>query len=137
MLLQLKTGQVQGYSQGQSPLIYLVSSVEAIQLDGCRFVFTDGHGIATFTAWYDNSAQLDQVEWSIVNARYWIPTPNDPDRQRKKQAEFLVHERCPINLITEIGVLDLARYLQVRDILNQHACAAGITVNIRNEWYYY
>lgn len=52
MLLQLKTGQVAGYSQGQSPLIYLVSSVDAVQAAGCRFVFSDGHGIATFTHWF-------------------------------------------------------------------------------------
>lgn len=46
MLFQLHTGWVEGYSEGQGPLIYLVSTVDAIAQAGLRFVFSDGHGIA-------------------------------------------------------------------------------------------
>ena len=54
MLLQLKTGRVEGYGEGQEPLIYLVSTAQAIAQSGTRFVFSDGHGIAAFTYWYDD-----------------------------------------------------------------------------------
>jgi len=51
MMLQLKTGRVEGYDEGQAPLIYLVSSVQKIVRSGARYVFSDGHGIAQFTQW--------------------------------------------------------------------------------------
>ena len=43
MLLNLKTGRVPRYTQGQSPLIYLTTTVERVQAAGCTFVFSDGH----------------------------------------------------------------------------------------------
>src|SRR6266571_1354596 len=45
MMLQLKTGQVPDYTEGQEPLIYLVSSVQTVAAGGLRFVFSDGHGL--------------------------------------------------------------------------------------------
>ena len=53
MLYQLHTGRVAGYNEGQSPLIYLVSSAQKVQASGVPFVFSDGHGIAAFTSWFD------------------------------------------------------------------------------------
>jgi hypothetical protein len=46
MLLNLKTGRVEGYDQGQAPLIYLTTTLERLQDAGCQFVFSDGHGLA-------------------------------------------------------------------------------------------
>jgi hypothetical protein len=46
MLLQLHTGRVAGYDEGQGPLIYIVSTAQAIRDNGVPFVFSDGHGIA-------------------------------------------------------------------------------------------
>ena len=71
MLLQLKTGRVAGYTEGQEPLIYLQTTVQAVIGAGRRFVFSDGHGIAAFTHWFDDLARLDQVDWEMVYQRYW------------------------------------------------------------------
>ena len=49
MLLQLHTGRVGDYHEGQRPLIYTVSTVEAIARANLDFVFSDGHGIVAFT----------------------------------------------------------------------------------------
>ena len=50
MMLNLKTGRVEGYGEGQDPLIYLVSSAQAIETAGIKFVYSDGHGLASNTA---------------------------------------------------------------------------------------
>jgi hypothetical protein len=65
-----------------------------------------GHGLATFTDWYDDLARLDQVDWNLVMARYWMDRPDDNDRQRRKQAEFLVWRSMDWSLIEGIGVLN-------------------------------
>ncbi|MCC7176060.1 MAG: DUF4433 domain-containing protein [Bryobacterales bacterium] len=54
MLLNLKTGRVEGYNEGQVPLVYLTTTLQAVQEAGCRFVFSDGHGLARFTNWYED-----------------------------------------------------------------------------------
>lgn len=70
MMLQLKTGQVEGYDEGQEPLIYLVSTVQAVSRAGVSFVFSNGHGIAAYTDWYDDLVDLNKVDWDMVYQRY-------------------------------------------------------------------
>lgn len=136
MLYQLHTGWVAGYTEGQSPLIYLVSTVQAVVNAGLRWVFSDGHGIAIFTSWFDNLADLAKVDWDTVYARLWRDTVDDMDRQRRKQAEFLVHEFCPWEVIQEIGVLDGVAQAQVEAILKQFDVDMRRLVHTRREWYY-
>jgi hypothetical protein len=137
MMLQLKSGRVDGYNEGQDPLIYLISTAQAVRDSGIQFVFSDGHGIATFTEWFDDLAHLDQIDWSVVYERYWRDTDEDMDRQRRKQAEFLVYKFCPWSLIHEIGVIDNRVKSRVEDILAGFPKRTHRSIRIRREWYYY
>ena len=76
MLYPLHTGWLPGYREGQAPLIYLVSTAQAIHESGTGYVFSDGHGIAHFTRWYDDLAHLDKVDWEAVYARDWRDMSN-------------------------------------------------------------
>lgn len=137
MMLNLNTGRVQGYNEGQVPLIYLVSSVQTIEKNGAGFVFSDGHGLATFTDWYDDLKLLENVDWDIVYQRYWSDTLEDMDRQRRKQAEFLVHEFCNWNNIEEIAVINQSMKTRAEDILQKFSTEFNKPVVIKREWYYY
>lgn len=137
MMLQLKTGQVSGYAEGQEPLIYLVTTAQAVQAAGVRFAFSDGHGIAAFTNWYDDLADLDKVDWNMVYQRYWSDNVNDMDRQRRKQAEFLVHKSCDWSLIHEIAVIDEATKARVEAVLAGVAKPLRRPVVVRRDWYYH
>ena len=80
---------------------------QALAVARIGFVFSDGHGLARFTAWYDDLADLDRVDWDMVYQRYWRDTSDDMDRQRRKQAEFLVHRSA-------VGTRERSRRLQRR-----------------------
>lgn len=136
MLLQLNTGQVTGHTEGQEPLVYLVSSAQVVQTSGAGFVFSDGHGIATFTRWFDNLADLDRVDWDAVYAKIWKDTVDDTDRQRRKQAEFLVHRQCDWALIQEVGVLNERMEVEVERILSGFPREMSRPVRVRPAWYY-
>ena len=136
MMLQLHTGQVEGYNEGQEPLVYVVSTAQAVDQRGDAFVFSDGHGIAHFTGWYDNLEDLDEVDWVAVRARYWQDTIADMDKQRRKQAEFLVHRECSWDLISEIGVLNTAMEHRVQELLATHPVAVHRPVVQKPIWYY-
>jgi hypothetical protein len=136
MLLQLHTGRVAGYTEKQDPLVYLVSTAQAVAEAGCRFAFSDGHGIAAFTAWFDDLKSLGKVDWNVVYARYWADDIQHMDRQRRKQAEFLVHRYCDWGLIQGIGVVDTAMKSRVTDMLAQFGESAARPVVVRPQWYY-
>jgi ssDNA thymidine ADP-ribosyltransferase, DarT len=136
MLFQLRTGWVPGYAEGQDPLIYLMSSAQKILAANIPFVFSDGHGIAAYTHWYDSLDDLERIDWQAVYARIWKSDLNDMDRQRRKQAEFLVHRFCPWPAIEEIGVLNGTVKDKVERILARFGVSLHRTVTIKPDWYY-
>ena len=136
MMLQLKTGQVAGHHGGQRPLIYSVYYAEDVAAAGCRFVFTDGHGIAAFTQFFDDLVQLHRVDWKTVKLKQWADTADDNDRQRRKQAEFLVHRFVPWDLIYGIAVIDERMKLKVEAILAGHPEVRQPIVKVLPNWYY-
>lgn len=137
MMLQLKTGQVEGYFEGQEPMVYLVSTAQEVRDSGTGFVFSDGHGIAAFTSWFDDLADLDKIDWHMVNERYWADNVDDMDRQRRKQAEFLVYKYCDWSLIHEIVVIDAGMKLKVEQIFDRFPSRMRRRMCIDREWYYY
>lgn len=136
MLLQLKTGQVAGYNEGQEPLIYLRTTVQAVAQAGCPFVFTDGHGLAKFTRWFDDLAHLDVVDWPLVRDRYWRDTPEDNDRKRRKQAEFLVWQGLDWDLLDGIGVFSASMQQRVRGIISGCPRRRQTPVHVTRDLYY-
>lgn len=137
MLLQLHTNRVVGYTEGQGPIIYLESTAQIAAQSGAGFVFSDGHGIAHYTEWFDNLEHLDKVDWGMVYKRYWSDTMDDMDRQRRKQAEFLIHRFCDWSLIQEIAVMDSGMKEKVIGILDTYPPEMLREVKVRRDWYYY
>jgi hypothetical protein len=136
MLLNLKTGRVASYNEGQSPVIYLVTTMQEVQNVGSQFVFSDGHGLAKFTNWYDHVCKLDQVDWNIVGERYWRDQLDDNDRQRRKQAEFLIWRSLPWSIIKVVGVLNQTVKAQVETVLNEYSNRFQPKVAVKPDWYY-
>ena len=136
MLFQLHRGEVAGYEEGQEPIIYLVSSLQKVREHSIPFVFSDGHGNAAYTEWFDKEEDLAKVDWRTVYATYWQSTLDQPDRQRRKQAEFLVHERCPWQCVERIGVLNRKMQSAVESMFAEFDAAFGKQITIEAAWYY-
>jgi ssDNA thymidine ADP-ribosyltransferase DarT-like protein len=135
MLFSIKCGNVPGVSPDQRQLAYLVSSTEAAYDAGLACVFTDGNAATAFTDFFDDPTDLATVvDWPVMRLGYWANTADDPDRRRRRMAEFLVHEAAPLALITEIGVYDA----EVATVVADLATAEGrnVTVPIRRSWYF-
>jgi ssDNA thymidine ADP-ribosyltransferase, DarT len=135
MLIANHGGLVASNPAGQQPLVYIVSTVEAVTAAGLQWVFTDGHAIMRLTRFFDTLAALRHaVDWQAVHARYWNDTPAEPDRKRKKQAEFLVHGFFPLELVTGIAVIDQGMRQQVEQLVAPHGWP--VPVSVRPDWYY-
>ena len=135
MLFSISKGNVEGFDGGQRSIVHLVSTVQAVQAAKLDFVFTDGHGIMALTVFYDDLAQLDEVDWQLMNSDYWSDTDYYPDRKRCRQAEFLVHRRVPVELIREIGVIDQHKKAETEALLAESGLPIPLVV-VKRSWYY-
>lgn len=134
MLYAIHRGYVDGYEEGQDPLIHLVTTAQAADAGGCGWVFTDGHATMGFTEFFDDLTALNEVDWGVMGSRYWYDTPDYPDRKRRRQAEFLIKDRCPWELTTEIGVMNSRTKSLVKETLE--TCGHRPLVRVQKQWYY-
>jgi hypothetical protein len=132
MLYTINRGNVIGYSGGQSSVIYLISTVQNVRQQKIPFVFTDGHGIIGYTRFFNREADLDQVDWEIMESRYWNDTNDDMDRKRRRQAEFLAFRYFPLSCVQQISVYNR----QIKQRVLSELGDIAIPVNIQAGWYY-
>ena len=134
MLYAIHTGFVQGYTGGEREVVHLVSSVEVVAGRELPFVFSVGHAVVSLSRFFTELTHLADLDWPVMELTYWNDTQADPDRSRRRQAEFLVHRSFAWELVTEVGVLDEAMHNHVEDVLS----AAGATTPVVNhrDWYY-
>ena len=135
MLFVISQGLVPNYNGGQRGVIYLVSSCESVREAGLGFVFTDGHAVKRLTCQFDDLDKLSEIDWPLMQATYWNDTDQDGDRKRRRQAEFLVLQFFPWELIETIGVYDAQQADIVRNLLKSKDCHRP-SVKVRPGWYY-
>lgn len=134
MLYAIHTGYVECYSEGQDAVLHLVISMEEIIARKLPYVFTDGHAEMAISRFYNDTVDLNKIDWEIMKATYWNDTEHDNDRSRRRQAEFLVHRFCPWNLIEQVGVINNEMADRVNDILSSHKKYPEVIV--QKKWYY-
>ena len=134
MLFSIHKGNVVGYDGGQKDVVYLVSSVEAVAASNIPWCFTDGHAVEEITEFYNEIGDLGHVDWPLIRDWRWKNTLTDPDRKRRKQAEFLVHQRVPWSLVSQIGVISRAMAQRVSGLIASSDHRPPITVE--PNWYY-
>jgi hypothetical protein len=66
MLYKLANGGVPNYTDGQDPLVYLVSSAETVAASGAPFLFSDGNCASAAT--HDLTLLGSAVDWDVMRA---------------------------------------------------------------------
>jgi hypothetical protein len=120
MLYVLNQGNVEGFDGNQNEIVYLVTRTDKIDESGKLYVFTDGHAIMSLTEFYKDLADLDNIDWGIMEGSYWHDTDEFPDRKRKRQAEFLVHQHVEIDLLLGLGVKSIHMKNVVTEMLGKY-----------------
>lgn len=135
MLYRVHTGyNVQQVDQ--SNIVYLTTTAQAVDDAGFGYVFTDRHSLTRLAKFKDHLDDLEIVDFPAAYAILWKTTPQHPDRQEKKQSEFLVHESMQWSLIDQIGVLNNAIKTRVMAILDNHPRRHRPSVLRKPSWYY-
>ncbi|RDB36471.1 MAG: DUF4433 domain-containing protein [Spirobacillus cienkowskii] len=136
MLYAHHIGKV-GSGIAQTNLIYLVSSVHSVVNANLFYAFTDGHAAMCVSSFFDKLEFLNQIDWQLMKASYWSNTEDDPDRKRRRQAEFLVKDFFPFHLIHKIGVFDECHKNFIISILKSNGKEDMVeNVSIERKWYF-
>ena len=118
----------------QDEMIYFMTDTDTIQRLALPFVFTDAHAIMRFTNFYDDLANLDKVDWEVMNAFVWRDDNDHPNRKSKRQAEFLIHEKVPIAACIGLAVKNERVKVQVQEILKD--VNIRLPIGIRGNFYF-
>jgi hypothetical protein len=135
MLSAIYHERVPEYTEGQDPIVYLVTSVERLIELGLAPVFTDRNAalaVAEMSA--ELSALDDLVDWELMEATWWNNTPEDPERRERRMAECLVHQRVPWEAFVGVVTRTEGRRTEADDLL----ATVGISTTVvsRPEWYF-
>ncbi len=129
MLYLLHRGHA-NYQGGQESIVHLVSDVGAAVSLERPWAFTDRNATTDYATHFDDLADLDKIDWSVMPLRIW----NDPVVKELRQAEFLVHDVFPWSAIHAIAVMSLAMRERVDALLAASSSRPPVTV--RPDWYY-
>jgi hypothetical protein len=133
MLFVNHKGGVAANPNGQNEIVHLVLDVDEL-IAQSSFVITDGHAATPLTTQFDGIAGLQEIDWPIMEERYWSDTDEDGDRKRRRQAEFLVHDSVPFSAVRLIGVIDADIEARVESALQD--AVESPSIRIRRDWYY-
>jgi len=105
------------YRGGQRPIIHLQSDLKAVvhwaDSNSVHWAFSDRNAGTVIAQFFNSLNDLDQINWSAVTERDFRPM----SVRDGKQAEFLVYESFPWELVEKIGVLDRGMAQQVQNAL--------------------
>lgn len=117
---------------GQGSIVHLEADLRqtvAWAEERCqRWVFTLSNAGAYYFEDRCDLAQLGEIDWDAVQAEDWKQC------KEGKQAEFLIEDQFPWELVSRIGVLSRQVYGQVSTAL--HTAAHRPPIEIRPDWYY-
>ena len=134
MLFAVHSGAVAGYPEGQRRVVHLVADAEALVAAGLACVHSEGHAAMQPLVFHPGTSGFDRIDWRVVADRIWRNTPEDNDRKRRKQAEFLVRDRVPWTAISRIGVFDATIAEETRQRLS--SATHRPVVEVQTNWYY-
>jgi hypothetical protein len=115
-------------------IVILVSSLHRVEELGLRFVFTNAHAYPSWTDYYSDLANLDQIDWTILQRRDFKRDPDDPRKIERYQAEALIHHHLPIT-----GLLGIMCHTDaMKERIEQDVAARGLTLSVhaRPKWYF-
>lgn len=122
------------YRGGQGPIVHLEADrnwvINWANANNRRWAFSLSNAAAYYTQFRANLNQLDEVNWPAVLSNDF----RHPDNKEGKQAEFLVHQSFPWELVERIGVLSHQVAQTAANALNRAAHRPPIQV--LPAWYY-
>ena len=126
------------YRGEQGPIVHLEADLRGTvawaDTIGRRWAFTSSNAGSYYYEDYSDLRQLDKINWDAVKARKWSGIGVDDSAKDFKQAEFLVEDSFPWELVSRIGIRTGNIYATVQSALQ--GAIHRPTVEVKRDWYY-
>lgn len=99
MMYNIKTGYQGVTCRPNEEIVICISSQHRIVELNLPFVFTNGHALMVEADFYNNLADLDKIDWLLLQSKDFKRDPNDLYKQFRYQAEALVHHHVPLHAL--------------------------------------
>ena len=107
-------------------IVILVSSLPHIAALGLPFLFTDSHAYYQWARFYSALADLDKIDWPLLQHRDFKRDPEDLAKFERYQAEALIHQHVPVQ-----GLLGLVCYTEaVKHGIEREIAARHLTLPV-------
>ena len=122
------------YRGGQQPIIHLQSDLHATvawtEANNRPWAFSDRNAGTHYSNFFDSLAELSNINWqAVANTNF-----SNFEVKEGKQAEFLVFEAIPWQLVEQIGVCNATIANEVKGVLVNIAHKPRVTVE--RSWYF-
>lgn len=122
------------YKDGQRAIVHLELDLKTATSWGGkaqkRWAITKSNASSAYFEDFNSLARLDELSWQAIQARYWQPS----EIREPKQAEFLMEEQIPWELVERIGVHNSDTQAKVKDCLTKTGHRPPIEIKL--DWYY-
>jgi len=134
MLRNIHTGWGGIRQRPNEEILILVSSLPHIAKQGLRFLFTDSHAYYQWANFYSDLADLDKIDWPILQQRDFKRDPEDPAKFERYQAEALIHGHVPVTGL--LGIVCYTDPLKQRIEQEVRNRSLNLPVYARTGWYF-
>ncbi len=144
MMYTLWKGNVPAFTGDHHDLVYLVSKVDRMIGAGVDFAISDRNATKALADFSNDAGvlgdltedppQSEFVDWPLMNEKWWNDTLEHPDRMERRMAEFLVHDRVPLDLVHEVAVHSDAQKPRIERLFAEFGRTTEVVA--RPEWYY-
>jgi hypothetical protein len=133
MLLNITTGR--GVPrQSKQDIVIVVSSLPRLQQHKIPFVFTNQHAYPVNAHYFNNLADLRQIDWPLLQARDFRHDPDDPAKKERYQAEALAHQHVPVAALLGIGCFNTQTEQRLQAWLAERGL--NLTLTVKPQWYF-
>lgn len=115
-------------------IVIFVSSLPHVAAEGIPFVFTDQHAFALNAQCFTDLADLDRIDWPLLQSRDFEHDPDDPEKKERYQAEALIWKHVPIRALRGVCCYTTA----VEEKLRTEIDKRGLSLNVAKQpsWYF-
>ena len=98
----------------QCDIVYLATSIRSVCRNTRNWCFSDGHAIKSETSFFSRVADLEQVDWKVIESKRSCKSEAE---KRRRQAEFLVLEYYPFSAIEIVAGRTREAVQMIKDAL--------------------
>ena len=122
------------YQGGQEPIVHLEADLHAVirwaEANGRPWAFSTSNAGAYYAEFRSRTDDLERLDWGAIAARDFRAA----EVKERKQAEFLLYERFPFELVDRIGVRSST--VQARAAMAIAGAGHRPVIEVLPEWYF-